>query len=167
MTRGPGRLLSLCFGIASLLVAFTLVKHYRLAGRMLAVNGEMAPDPAGNGSGIAYEYSRVGVSKGYSYNIKVRYVYVVDSHSYQGRYIGLRGNSFSSKEEAERIVREFKDATTVRVWYDPDHLSFAVLKKPEVGSGLWEILLTLVLLSFLSYTYLDRIYLALRSQGKI
>jgi hypothetical protein len=156
-TEGPGNIFALFFAVGALAMCFSIWSNYRLAGRIRPVTGALQD--------ISYQSGRVGTSKASTYNITVHFTYQVHGTEYQGKLVSLRGNFYSSERDAERIVQELSGGKEVAVWYDPNHPSMAVLKKPEVEGRAWIILVVLLSAGFFCSKFLDILIFGLRRNG--
>lgn len=154
------------FAIAALIVAVTIIMRLQVSMRMQYVNGVLADD-SNAGKAISYTIGRIGTSKGNTVNVKVRYRYTVQGKDYEGTVLSLNGNSYSSssEDEVKKLISKLTSSPQFPVWYDPKHPKFSVIVEPRVGDE-WLWLVSLVVLSLVSFNYLDKAVIKLRSKSK-
>lgn len=161
-----GKIIGLFFVLCVILLCYTIVTQFQLSLRMLPVEGELATVTGSTQRDISYTHGTHGVSGANSYNITVHYSYVVNGITYQGKILTLKGNYFASEKVAEIYINKYINSDKVTVWYDPKNPRFAVLEKPAVDTSLWIIIPVLLVLAFLSFRYLDVLFLKLQRLGR-
>ncbi|HEY0038243.1 MAG TPA: DUF3592 domain-containing protein [Longimicrobium sp.] len=77
---------------------------------------------------------------------EVRYTYQVDGATLQGETIHLNGEPSASRARAERLARRYPEGAAVRVFYDLDDPSRAVLER-GIGAALFGYLAMAALLA--------------------
>lgn len=152
-----GKIFGSFFVVCAALILFTIVNRSLLTSRMRPIQGSLADAPVGGNKDISYVYGFLGSSRANTYNITVRYYYVVNRVKHQGKLVGLNGNSFVSEKVANGIIEKYIKSDKVTVWYDPKYPDFAVLEKPSVDNKLYLMLILSIVIAFLCNHFLDRI----------
>jgi hypothetical protein len=166
MKLSIGNIFGSFFVVCAVLISFTIVNRTLLTSRMRPVQGILAVAPGEGHKDISYVYGMFGTSRANSYNITLRYYYVVNRVEHQGKLIGLNGNSFASEKVADGIIEKYINSDKVTVWYDPKNPDFAVLEKPSVDNRLWRMLFLSLAVAYLCNRFLERVILKMQRFGK-
>jgi len=156
-----GKLFSGFFAIAAIVLAIGILYEFRVSNRMIATTGEI--------KNIQF---RLGFDSdstrrsGRSYIVTVNYDYSVSGNILQGQRLRFDGNSYILRKNAEVVVEKLSRNNNVTVWYDPLRPSLAILLKPETPIRAIIGFIVCILLSFMSYRYLDKTILYLLDKFK-
>lgn len=83
-----------------------------------------------------------------SYNVYVKYEYILDGKKYIGKNINLGSSSWSISGNQKKWFKEnYKIGNTVTVYFNPDFLSEAILVKGIAGGEYFKIIFAIILLS--------------------
>lgn len=121
-----GKIFSLYFAVASLIIVWGIIFQYRMSNRMISTEGhlidihvklgfEMEPGPEGR-----------------AYIVQPEYKYIVNGKMYEGSNVRIDGRKYVFKSNADAVVNRLKGQKTVTVWYDPLHPNYSILIKPAV-----------------------------------
>jgi hypothetical protein len=98
-------------------------------------------------SGVGRELTTDGEGGSHElFDAEVRYMYEVDGATLRGEMIHANREPFASRRRAEGLARRYPEGAEVRVFYDPDDPSRAVLE-PGTGAAPFGYLATAALLA--------------------
>jgi hypothetical protein len=156
MNLNLGKIFGGFFVLCAVMIFVIIVNRSLLTSRMRPVQGSLAVAQGGGHKDISYTFGFLGSSRANSYNITVRYYYVVNGTKHQGKLVSLNGNSVTSEKVANAIINKYINSDKIPVWYDPKHPDFAVLEKPSVDNKLYLMLVVSVAIAYLCIHFMDK-----------
>ncbi len=166
ITGGPGKLFAVVLLMAGVVIIVVTIHQELQATRLQPVQARVIL-PAGKTANANdfIRYGRVGTSKAPSWNISIRYKYVVEGNNYLGYLATLGGNSFLTEKDAQKCLEGLFGDGNVTAWYDKQSPGIAFLDPAPRRSGYRDGTICFVL-AFIVNIFMDKAYYWLREKSK-
>lgn len=123
-----GKIASLFFAVASLVLLWGIIFQYRMSNRMIPVEGHLIDIHVK----LGFEGGIPSPAGGRAYIVEPEYKYIVNGKIYEGTNVKVDGRKYIFKSNADAVVNSLKGRKTVTVWYDPFNPRYSLLIKPAI-----------------------------------
>jgi hypothetical protein len=155
---GPGRFFAVLLVMAGFVIFGVTMRQEIIAKRLQSVQAKVIlPEGKIANATNFISNSKMGASKANTWNVLIKYEYVVNGKNYNGYLASLSGNSFTSEIDALKSIEGLMGDGTILAWYDKQHPNVAFLDPTPRRSGYKGAIICLMLAAF-AYLYLDKIY---------
>lgn len=145
-----GKIISLFFAAASLMILWGIAFQYRMSNRMIPIEGNLIDIDVK----LGFEWDETA-SSGRSYIVEPKYQYIVIGKMYEGHNVRVDGRKYFFKSNADAVVNSLKGRKTITVWYDPLNPKYSILIKPAIQIRAVIALCVTLFLMIWFYKYFD------------